>query len=608
MRVVLFFAASCLAAAAQSPQIQIDPAEPNAYTHLDVKNNPRDFQFAIISDRTGGERAGKFREGVHKLNLLKPEFVMSVGDGIEGYTEDPAEMDREWDELDGIMAESEAPFFYVPGNHDISNEYMLQAWKARYGSPYYSFVYQDVLFIILNSEDPPPKQLSDEQLAFVQETLDKHPDVRWTFFFMHVPLWQFDHPTNWENIEAIVADRNYTVFAGHTHDYLKTKRQGQKYIILATTGGGSQLMGPAQGEFDQVAWVTMTDDGPVVANLLLNGIWNENVRTPEVVDLVRPLEDGSAITSTPILVDGDTFKSGVSTVTLTNPADRPMDIEAWVHAQPNLTVSPSHIGQTVAPKSTATVSIAVATESPGPWLTFGGPVIDYRITYAVEDREPLEYTQRHTVMIDGPIACMPVKAVDGGMKLLPNACTNPAVIDQALQSWHGPADSSFRFGTGYDKDFVYVALDVTDDDMLFRDREEASRKDGVEIRLDARPADIRRTAPASAINDPEKSKDVLLLGLSLDESAEVTTVYKQGFLPKGTKAKATKVDGGYVVEAAVPVTYLNEMQGGAWKDFRLNITVHDYDEGYSYPRVALWWRPDWNSPQNYPESGTFVRK
>ena len=384
------------------PQIEIAPAEPNAYTHLDVKNNPRDFQFAIISDRTGGQRAGKFQEGIQKINLLKPELVMSVGDGIEGYTEDLAEMNSQWDELDGIMAESEAPFFYVPGNHDISNEHMLEAWKARYGSPYYFFVYQDVLFVILNSEDPPPKQLSDEQLAFVEDVLAKHADVRWSLFFMHVPLWQFDHPTNWDKLEALVKDRKYTVFAGHTHDYMKTERQGRRYIILATTGGGSQLMGPAHGEFDQVAWVTMTDDGPVLANLFLNGIWNENVRTPEVAELVRPIDDGIAVTSTPLLVSGEIFDRGTSTLTLTNPADRPMIIEAWIQSEPNLSASPGFIRREIPAKGSDHVEIAVAATTPAPWTTLAGPHVDYRVQYEVADRAPVEVVQRHQIMMDGP--------------------------------------------------------------------------------------------------------------------------------------------------------------------------------------------------------------
>ena len=58
------------------------------YSHLRVNNNPDNFQFAIVTDRTGGHRAGVFEDAIRKLNLLQPEFVVRVGDLIEGYTKD----------------------------------------------------------------------------------------------------------------------------------------------------------------------------------------------------------------------------------------------------------------------------------------------------------------------------------------------------------------------------------------------------------------------------------------------------------------------------------------------------------------------------------------
>ena len=89
---------------AQPAKIVIDvQGESKPWTHLDVNNGEDQFQFAIVTDRTGGHRPGVFMDGVNKLNLLQPEFVMSVGDLIEGYTEDVAEIDRQWDEFDGFV-------------------------------------------------------------------------------------------------------------------------------------------------------------------------------------------------------------------------------------------------------------------------------------------------------------------------------------------------------------------------------------------------------------------------------------------------------------------------------------------------------------------------
>ena len=253
--------------------------QPTPWTHLQFKNNLDNFQFAIVSDRNGGCRPGVFAGAVEKINLLQPEFVMCVGDLIAGDTEDEIELNKQWMEFDDIVNKLEMPFFYVPGNHDITNSVMLEKWKQRLGLPYYHFVYNNVLFLCLDSEDPPPQayetgNLSDSQIEYFANVLNDNKDVSWTFLFMHKPLWEEDYKENisWENLEKLLQGRRYTVFAGHRHVYKEILRKEQSYYRLATTGGGSYLNGPLKGEFDHIVWVTMTEHEPQIATLALDGI------------------------------------------------------------------------------------------------------------------------------------------------------------------------------------------------------------------------------------------------------------------------------------------------------------------------------------------------
>ena len=62
----------------------------NPWTNLNFNNDSDNFHFAITSDLTGGYREGVFEDAVRKINLVQPEFVITVGDLIEGYTEDEA--------------------------------------------------------------------------------------------------------------------------------------------------------------------------------------------------------------------------------------------------------------------------------------------------------------------------------------------------------------------------------------------------------------------------------------------------------------------------------------------------------------------------------------
>ena len=59
----------------------------------------------MIADRTGGMRPGIFKKAVEKINKLQPEFVVSVGDLIDGYTTDQDIINNQWDEFSEIHAE-----------------------------------------------------------------------------------------------------------------------------------------------------------------------------------------------------------------------------------------------------------------------------------------------------------------------------------------------------------------------------------------------------------------------------------------------------------------------------------------------------------------------
>lgn len=287
---LLFLAGTTLAAGKQTSPF-VFPIEnfhrgKTPWTNLLANNDPKNFQFVIVSDRTGGMRDDIFGEAVEDINLMQPEFVISVGDFIQGYTRDEDEMYDEWEEFNEMVQQLQMPFFYVPGNHDLSYPELLDEWEARFGPTYYSFKYHDVLFVVLNSQFiiNPKDYWGGEhrkQIRFLEKTLKKAGDVRWTIVLLHHPIWGLRNSDKlesgsyerWLEVEERLKGRKYTLFAGHTHKFNLTGRdENTSYITLATTGGGSKLRGVSYGEYDHFLWVTMTDDGPIIANLLLDGV------------------------------------------------------------------------------------------------------------------------------------------------------------------------------------------------------------------------------------------------------------------------------------------------------------------------------------------------
>jgi serine/threonine-protein phosphatase CPPED1 len=267
--------------------VQVDK-DANPWNHLKMNNAASTFRFAIVSDRSGGPRDGVWEKAMDQLNLLQPEFVMCVGDLIQGMTTNADVMNKQWKELNGWVGKLQMPFFYVPGNHDIANETMQKRWMEQFGRRYYHFIYKDVLFVVLDTEDQAGKggggkgrgpKFGPEQTAAVKKILADNAKVRWTFVFFHRPVWNSKNveATGWLPIEEALQGRKYTVFVGHEHIYEYQLRHGMKYFTLATTGGVSKLRGVPMGEFDHLVWITMKSEGPVITNLMMEGIFPEDV-------------------------------------------------------------------------------------------------------------------------------------------------------------------------------------------------------------------------------------------------------------------------------------------------------------------------------------------
>ena len=249
----------------------------NPWTTLQFADEVNNFQFAIVGDRTSGCRPGIFERAIEDLNLLQPEFVMCVGDLIEPATE--SDIIPQWEEFEGMVNKLEMPSFFVPGNHDIETNAMRMEWLRRYGRTYYYFVYKDVLFCCLDTEITPGGGFGNEQLEYFDNILSEHKNVRWTLLFLHKSLWRLDGNPEWEKVKSSLNRRDYTVIAGHDHTYTKYIRNNRNHYVMGTTGGSSPFRGPSTGEMDHLVWVTMTDQGPRMAILQLDGIYGENIHT-----------------------------------------------------------------------------------------------------------------------------------------------------------------------------------------------------------------------------------------------------------------------------------------------------------------------------------------
>ena len=241
------------------------------------------IRFVVIGDRTGGAQLGVYEKIIAEAERLKPDFVITVGDAIEGYTQDTVSLNKQWKEYKSLLAPLTMPIYFTPGNHDIGVDSALAStmrpvYERLVGKPYYSFDVKGVHFIVLDtglpeSSDKVPK----EQLDWLASDLKKNQKATYTFVFLHKPFWNatlaLGKPDTLHSLfRAYGVD---AVFNGHEHNYFSGTYDGIMYTAVGSSGGATDP-GPT-GLLYHFTWVTVDKKGISIAPIKLGSVlpWDE---------------------------------------------------------------------------------------------------------------------------------------------------------------------------------------------------------------------------------------------------------------------------------------------------------------------------------------------
>ena len=207
-------------------------------------------EFVILGDRTGTHTPGVFPRVLASALESNPEFLIDVGDLIEGGTEDSLVLDTQWNEYMSLINHVKIPFYHTPGNHDLWFPGQMREYLARIGKPYYSFDVKNIHFIILNNSlwFPDSSQFIDNtQMNWLVDDL-KNNNQYYTFVFCHKPFWDpdiVDYKIVNNALHSLFLAYNVDmVVTGHYHRYFDTEYDGIKYIIAGRAGGGNTVGNP----------------------------------------------------------------------------------------------------------------------------------------------------------------------------------------------------------------------------------------------------------------------------------------------------------------------------------------------------------------------------
>ena len=413
------------------------------------------IRFAILGDRTGGHEEEVYEAVVAEIERMRPDFVMTVGDMIEGYISDTVEINARWDEYFGIVRLLSIPVHYTPGNNDITSDVMEPAYRSRVGEPYYSFDHRGLHFVVLDNSRPESfAEMPDAQIAWLKDDLAKHRNACHTLVFMHKPFWYRTlgdgKPDGLHDI--FKANGVDAVFTGHFHAYFSAQFDGIKYTSLGSSGGSAEES--PEGLLYHFGWVTVDTSGIHIAPIKKDAVLPWDIQTlaqRRAFSTVR----ASSLTFSELLPLEETpdgglkLASGPVTVAIHNPTVNAewSDTLRW-ETPDGWTITPSVYPYTMAAGATIAAKFTVSPAAklyPLPKISTRMPYAEGRLTEVSRDLEVARIAlctkAQGQVLIDGQLT---------------ETCWSKPVTALFNNDGTPSAQDSSRFYFAYDEVNLYV--------------------------------------------------------------------------------------------------------------------------------------------------------
>ena len=342
------------------------------------------MRFAVIGDRTGHAQPGMYEQVLKEIQRMRPDFILTVGDMIQGYTDDTLTIKDEWEEYLELIEPVTVPIYFTPGNHDIGDSTARELYRRYIGEPYYSFEARGVHFISLDNSIPDEiDDFAAEQIEWLVQDLERNKGALYTIVHFHKPFWiETVAKGEPDTLHSLFVKHGVdAVFTGHYHRYFSGEFDGVKYTGVGSSGGYCSP-GPTGLEF-HFMWVTVDGDGISIAPIKKDAVLPWDEVTAVEFNFIEEIQDQAVrIEKAPLRADLTVPRTDIG-VTIRNLNDQVAldDTLSW-EVPDGWTVTPQSVRVGVAPTNSCTFKFSVrSTGSPYP-----APEASLRYPYA-EDKK-----------------------------------------------------------------------------------------------------------------------------------------------------------------------------------------------------------------------------
>lgn len=177
------------------------------------------FEFAQLSDVHELIGSDNFVSIINELNTeVNPDFTIITGDITDHGT------NEQFDKYIQDASQINSPVYAVPGNHDVRwwNANGKKDWEEKIGELYYSFDYEGVHFLMLDSSSnfELDAKFNKQQLQWVVNDLEKISKDTPVLIFAHHPFKIHHNITGIDELLSKIEEYNVVGYlAGHLHYY-----------------------------------------------------------------------------------------------------------------------------------------------------------------------------------------------------------------------------------------------------------------------------------------------------------------------------------------------------------------------------------------------------
>jgi len=319
-------------------------------------------RICVIGDRTGNAQEGVYEGIFSEIVLLRPDFILTVGDMIEGPAESYDIIKKRWDEYFEIVNKTDIPIFYTPGNNDIFDSISYDYYSKNVSKPYYSLDTLGIHLICLdNSRISSSSKMDNEQTEFLVKDLKKQAKNKSIIVIMHKPFWK-------ESVSKGKEDELHNIFkeygvdlvlSGHYHEYFTGEYDGVKYVSVGSSGGAAWADYAENMEF-HYTFITFDKNGMHIAPIRKGSVLQTDFVTDKENDIINSMIN-SSLKMEKIFYDDQKKKinTDILSLKLNNITESQVKDTLFWESDNNWEISPNKIYVNLLPKEEKTYTFEV---------------------------------------------------------------------------------------------------------------------------------------------------------------------------------------------------------------------------------------------------------